>query len=162
MSVEGAQQFTIEVAATPSDCFATIVDFAAYPSWSSAVRQARVLEHDRNGIGRLVEFSIDMRIRNVRYVLEYAYKKPSLLTWQSVDGDVEKIEGAYRFLKLGAGRTETTCEQAVRLGFWVPGPIRSLAERTALRQSVTEFKEEVERRIADKGAGRRDAKSRRA
>ena len=30
----------------------------------------------------------------------------------------------------------------------MPGPLRKLAERTALKQSVTEFKAEVERRIA--------------
>jgi uncharacterized membrane protein len=160
MSAEAVQQFTIEIAAAPLDCFQTILDFEAYPSWSSAVRQARIVERDRSGVGRRVEFSIDMRIKTVRYVLDYEYEKPSLLTWRSVDGDVESIEGAYRFRKLATGRTEATCEQAVRLGFWVPGPIRTLAERSALRQSVSEFKDEVERRAAAQKRG--SAKSRRA
>lgn len=161
MSVEGAQQFTLEINAPIGDCFETILDFEAYPSWSSAVSHARILKRDRNGVGRIVEFAIDMKIRSVGYELEYSYKKPTLLTWVSVGGDVEKIEGAYRFKKLGPDRTEVTCEQSVRLGFWVPGPIRSLAERTALRQSVTEFKEVVERRLADKSSPKRGAKSRR-
>jgi uncharacterized membrane protein len=162
MSVEGSQQFTLEIAASIGDCFETILDFEAYPSWSSAVQSAKIRERDRNKVGRIVEFAIDMKIRSVRYVLEYSYKKPSLLTWVSVGGDVEKIEGAYRFKKLSPNRTEVTCEQAVRLGFWVPGPIRSLAERTALRQSVTEFKDEVERRLAGKSGTKRGAKTRRA
>jgi uncharacterized membrane protein len=162
MSVEGSQQFTLEINAPIGDCFEAILDFEAYPSWSSAVSHARILERDRSGVGRIVEFAIDMKIRSVRYELEYSYKKPTLLTWVSVGGDVEKIEGVYRFKKLGPERTEVTCEQSVRLGFWVPGPIRSLAERTALRQSVTEFKEEVERRLADKSSPKRGAKSRRA
>jgi uncharacterized membrane protein len=163
MSVEGAQQYTLEIAAPAADCFEAILDFEAYPSWSSAVRQARIVERDRNGVGRVVEFAIDMKIRSVRYVLEYKYKKPTLLTWVSVGGDVEKIEGAYRFKKLSADRTEVTCEQSVRLGFWIPGAIRSLAERTALRQSVSEFKAEVERRLAaGKNGGKRAAKGRRA
>jgi hypothetical protein len=162
MSVEGSQQFTLQIAASIGDCFDTILDFESYPSWSSAVQHARIRERDRNGVGRIVEFALDMKIRSVRYVLEYSYKKPTLLTWVSVGGDVERIEGAYRFKKVGPHLTEVTCEQSVRLGFWVPGPIRSLAERTALRQSVTEFKDEVERRLAGKPSPKRGAKSRRA
>lgn len=161
MSYQGSQQCTVEVHASIADCFTAIVDFEAYPKWSSAVRRAKVVERDRNGVGRLVDFTIDMRIRNVRYVLRYSYKKPSLLTWESVEGDVEKIEGAYRLRKLAADRTEATCEQAVTLGFWVPGPIRSLAERSALRQSVTEFKNEVERRFTAGSDSGRAARAKR-
>jgi len=146
----GAQEFAVEIAASPADCFRIITDFAAYPRWSSAVRQARVLERDDAGIGRRVEFRIDMRFKSIRYVLAYDYRKPIELTWYLVEGDVESIEGAYQFRRLGPRLTEATCQQAVLLGFWVPGPIRKLAERTALRQSVLEFKEEVERRIASR------------
>lgn len=138
----------MQIAASPADCFRVIMDFEAYPRWSSAVRKVRVLERDDAGIGRVVEFRIDMRFKSIRYVLAYDYRKPSELTWRSVSGDVESIEGAYWFRRLGPRLTEATCRQAVELGFWVPGPIRKLAERTALRQSVLEFKEEVERRVA--------------
>ena len=98
-----------------------------------------------------------MKIRSVRYVLEYAYKKPTELTWHSVDGDVESIEGRYRFRKLGPASTEASCRQEIQLGFWLPGPLRKLAERTALKQSVTEFKAEVERRLAARARSRRPA-----
>jgi ribosome-associated toxin RatA of RatAB toxin-antitoxin module len=147
MSLEGAQEFAVEVAATPQQCFAAITDFEAYPDWSTAVEHAAVLDRDRSGIGRVVEFRIDMRFKSVRYVLEYAYKKPNELTWHSVDGDIESIEGKYTFRKLGAKRSEAICRQQIVVGFWVPGPLRKLAERSALRQSVTEFKQEVERRL---------------
>ena len=40
------------------------------------------------------------------------------------------------------------------LGFWMPGPLRRLAERTALKQSVDEFKAEVERRSPQRQGGR--------
>jgi ribosome-associated toxin RatA of RatAB toxin-antitoxin module len=148
MSLDAAQEVVVEVAATPLQCFTAIVDFERYPEWSSAVERARVLERDQAGVGRVVEFHIDMRVRSVRYVLEYAYKKPTQLTWHSVDGDVESIEGAYRFRKLSPTSTEARCRQEIQLGFWVPGPLRRLAERSALRQSVDEFKGEVERRLA--------------
>ncbi len=148
MSLDAAQEVTVEIAASQADCFAAILDFARYPEWSSAVSQVRILSTDAHGVGREVEFLIDARVKTIRYVLEYAYKKPSLLTWKAIDGDVQSIEGFYKFRKLGPALTETTCRQELVLGFWLPGPLRRLAERTALAQSVNEFKAEVERRIA--------------
>ena len=148
MALDAAQEVTVEVAASQEECFSVIVDFDRYPEWSSAVRRARILERDEKGVGRLVEFEIDVRIKTLRYVLEYGYRRPTQLTWKSVEGDVESIAGIYRFRKLGARRTEATCRQEIRLGFWIPGPLRAIAERTALAQSVTEFQAAVERLTA--------------
>jgi hypothetical protein len=75
-----------------------------------------------------------------------------------VDGDIEAIEGSYVFEKLGPGLSRATCRQAVSLGFWVPGPLRSMMERHALRQSVLEFKaaaEEAAQHKARKNADKR-------
>lgn len=144
MALDAAQEVTVEVDASPADCFLAIVDFERYPEWSSAVTQARILERDAAGVGRRVEFHMDAKVKTLRYVLEYQYKKPTQLTWRSVDGDIEAIEGIYRFRKLGPSRTEASCRQEIKLGFWLPGPLRRLAERTALAQSVNEFKNFVE------------------
>lgn len=145
MAVSGAQEFSVEIAATPQECFNAIMDFERYPQWSSAIKHATVIERDARGMGRIIEFGIDMKFKTLRYVLDYAYKKPTTLTWHSIDGDVESVEGAYTFEKAGSGHTLATCKQAITIGFWVPGPIRTLLERTALQQSVREFKAEVER-----------------
>lgn len=152
MAIAGAQEFSVEIDATPAECFAAIMEFDAYPRWSSAIQTATVLEEDGRGMGKIVEFIIDMKFKRLRYVLDYAYKKPSSLTWHSVDGDVESVQGSYTFEKAKDGRTLATCKQAITIGFWVPGPIRTLLERTALQQSVIEFKTEVERR--QKSAGK--------
>jgi ribosome-associated toxin RatA of RatAB toxin-antitoxin module len=156
MGLDAAQEVVVQIAASAAECFDVILDFDRYPEWSSAIEQARVVERDKAGVGRIVEFQIDMKVRSVRYVLEYAYKKPSELTWHSVEGDVESIEGYYHFRKLGPALTEARCRQEIQLGFWVPGPLRRLAERTALRQSVEEFKAEVERKgtAQKKGSGK--------
>jgi len=146
MSLEEAQKFSTEVAASVRDCFATITDFDSYPSWSSAVQEISVLERHRDGLARLVEFHVDMTIKTVRYILEYDYEGSQALRWQSVDGDLELIQGAYTFEKLKAKQTMATCQQAVAIGFWVPGPILRMMERTALQQSVLEFKREAEAR----------------
>lgn len=152
MSSATVREYTTEIAATPLDCFKVVVDFDAYPSWSSPIEDVEVLEYDGGGIGRVVEFHANMRVRTVRYVLEYKYKKPGQLTWRSVDGDVASIEGSYQFVRGAHKNTDVICRQAVDLGFWVPGPLRKLAERSALQQSVEEFKVEVERRIARKSS----------
>jgi uncharacterized membrane protein len=148
MSLDAAQEVTVEIEAPQADCFAAIVDFERYPEWSSAVTEARIVERDRAGIGRVVEFHMDAKIKTLRYVLEYQHKKPAQLTWRSIDGDIESIEGIYRFRKLDPKRTEATCRQEITLGFWLPGPLRRLAERTALSQSVHEFKAYVEQLAA--------------
>jgi hypothetical protein len=150
MSASTFQEYTTEIVATPLDCFKAVVDFDAYVSWSSPIEKVLVLERDKAGIGCVVEFHANMRVRTVRYVLEYEYRKPGELTWRSVDGDVASIEGSYHFVRRADKNTDATCQQAIDLGFWVPGPLRKLAERTALRQSVHELKEEVERRVAAK------------
>lgn len=143
---ETRQRFTTEIEAPPEECFDAIADFARYPDWSSVITHTRVLETHPDGLARRVEFELDMTIRTVRYVLDYEWERPHRLTWKLVEGDVDDVEGAYEFEPLGKDHTRTTCEQAVSLGFWLPGPIRRVAEQKALRDSVLEFKAEVERR----------------
>ena len=159
MAADAEQEFTAEVAASQAECFDVVMDFEAYPSWSSAVQEATILEKDAAGFGRIVEFFIDMRFKRVRYVLEYEHRKPTDLKWRSVDGDIQAIEGFYRFRKRSANLTEAICRQTIELGFWVPGPLRKLAERTALRQSVLEFKDAVEKHVAARAAGGAKKKS---
>jgi ribosome-associated toxin RatA of RatAB toxin-antitoxin module len=140
-----ALEFSTEVHASVAQCFATITDFEHYPQWFSTIQHSKILNRHPNRLARQVEYHIDMTVKTVRYVLEYEYDKPTQLTWKSVDGDIEAIEGSYRFEKLGSTRTRATCRQAVVLGFWVPGPLRSLMERQALKQAVLEFKAAAEK-----------------
>lgn len=141
------QEHTVIIEASQQDCFDVITDFASYPEWNSALSAARV-EKESRGLAKHVSFELDARVKKIRYVLEYSYKKPRELTWESVGGDVGSIVGSYRLEKLADNRTRATCRQEIDLGFWLPGPIRRLAETTALKQAVGEFKAEVERRVA--------------
>ena len=145
MSGEVPQSYTATVAGTVDDCFAVLTDFESYPKWSSVIRKCRVLDRHPDGLARRVEFILDMTIKTIRYVLEYTYERPRGATWHHVEGDVKDVEGSYRFDETPSG-VQATCSQAVDLGFWVPGFIRSLAEAKALRDSVEEFKRAVETR----------------
>jgi ribosome-associated toxin RatA of RatAB toxin-antitoxin module len=140
------QSYSTTVAASAADCFAVITDFAAYPHWSSPIRATDVRQRYPDGLAKQVEMELDMKIRRIRYVLEYQYEPPARLTWVLVEGDLKAVEGSYVFEEAGQGRTEVTCTQAVDIGFWVPGFLLGLFERQALRDTVEEFKQEVEAR----------------
>ena len=142
---EYSASYTATVAGSVEDCFAVLVDFPAYPEWSSPITECRVLERYPDGLARRVAFALDMMIRTVRYTLEYTYDPPRGARWRLVEGDIKSVEGSYRFEPAG-DRTKATCTQAIDIGFWVPGPIRRPIEQKALRDSVEEFKKAVEAR----------------
>jgi len=145
---EAEQSYTTEVDAGIDACCAVLLDFERYPEWSGPTTSAKVLDRHPDGRARRVEMVLDMKIRNVRYVLEYDYDLPREARWKLAEGDVSGVVGSYAFEVLDATHTRATCSQAVDLGFWVPGPLRRLIERQALRDSVLEFKAEVERRAS--------------
>src|SRR2546425_10241577 len=142
---EYSQTYSTKVGGSTADCFAVLIDFEAYPQWSSPIKQCRVLERYADGLARRVEFSLDMMIKTIRYVLEYTYEPPHTGRWRLLEGDVRDVEGSYHFEETKDG-TIATCTQAIDIGFWVPGFIRSTFERSALRTSVEEFKKAVEAR----------------
>lgn len=144
---EALQTYDVVVDAGIEACLEVLLDFAHYPDWSSPILEAEVLSHDDAGRGHHVSFALDMRIRTIRYTLAYDYPGPSRLEWRLVDGDLSGVEGSYE-LEERDGGVHATCRQQIDLGFWVPGPIRRIAERQALRDSVLEFKAEAERRHA--------------
>ena len=140
------QSYTTTVAATPAECFAVITDFNSYSRWSSAICGATVRAHHPDGTPKQVEMQLDMKIRTIRYVLEYRHEAPTRLTWSLVEGDIKAVQGSYLFEEVGSGRTEMTCTQGIEIGFWVPGFLKSLFESQALKDSVEELKREVEAR----------------
>ena len=143
---DAEQTFTTEVDASVEDCCAVLLDFEQYPQWSGPTTAVEVLDRHPDGRARRVAMTLDMKIRNVRYVLEYDYDLPRRAHWHLVEGDLTDVVGSYTFEVIDAQHTRATCAQAVELGFWVPGPLRRLIERQALRDSVLEFKGEAERR----------------
>ena len=147
---EHQQSFTTTIEAPVALCFEAIADFEAYPTWSGPVSKIAVLDRHPDGHARRVEFEVDMKLRTMRYVLEYTWHPPNRLTWKMVEGDLADIEGSYVFEADGAKRTTATCSQAISLGFWVPSLILKPIEQTALKQSVLDFKVEAERRAVAK------------
>ena len=143
------RQSHIEVVKAPIElCFDTIIDFDCYPEWFSGISDARILERD-DARGRwTVEYQLQMIIKTISYTLAYESERPGSLTWKLVAGDIKDVVGSYRFTKLERDLTEAECTQGVDVGFWIPGPLRRTFERTALVDSVREFKKAAEARAS--------------
>jgi hypothetical protein len=135
---------TIEIASPREACLSVLLNFENYPRWSVPILEAKVLESDSEGRGVRVAFALDMTIKTVRYTLAYAFELPERFSWKLVEGDISDVVGSYELSESAAGSTTATCEQTVDPGFWIPGPIRRLAESTALRTSLEELKKAVE------------------
>jgi hypothetical protein len=141
-----SQSYSVEIAGSLDDCFAVLIDFEAYPSWSGPVTECRVLERHPDGLPKRVAFNLDMTLKTVRYTLDYEYQPPRGGRWHLVESpDVKDVHGSYVFEPAGK-RTKATCTQTIEIGFWVPGFIRAPFEQKALRDSVEEFKKAVEAR----------------
>ena len=139
---------TIDVDASPEDCFGLVSQLDRYPEWQSQVRRAEILERDGDGRPLVVETTSDARVREITYRLRYAYDEPSRMSWTYVEGDMKDVNGEYRFEPLGGGRTRVTFRLHVdpgrRLGLLLRGPIADKVRDYVLGQTLHEFKSEVE------------------
>lgn len=140
---EYRQSYTTTVAGSPEDCFAVLIDFDRYPSWSSPITSCRILTRTDDGLPKRVAFELDMTLKTLRYTLEYRFDPPRGGEWNLVEGDVAGVEGSYLFEAEGDG-TRATCTQAIDPGFWVPGFLKRTFEQKALADSVEEFRRAVE------------------
>jgi ribosome-associated toxin RatA of RatAB toxin-antitoxin module len=139
------RQSHVEVVEAPVEvCYDTIVDFTRYPEWFSAITTAELVESEPAENRWTVRYGLDMVLKTISYTLAYEGRRPGELRWRLVEGDVRDVEGCYTFTKLEPGLTEAECSQAVDVGFWIPGPLRRIFERSAVADSVREFKAAAE------------------
>ena len=148
MGISRAEQ-SIEIAASPDACYEAIVDFETYPEWQRAVSGAEVLERHPGGLGRLVRLSVDAKLRQVVYTLEYHHDRPDRLWWDFVEGDgVAYIDGEYLFEAVGDDRTRATYRLGIDAGVPIPGFIAKRLNEEVMRRSIEDTRAEVERRAS--------------
>src|SRR3954469_3019492 len=140
---------TIEVNASPEDCYALVLELDRYPEWQSQVRSAEVLERDGEGRPVVVETVSDARVRELKYRLRYKNETPGRMSWTSVDGDVKDVNGEYRFEPVDGGRTRVTFRLEVdpgrRLGVLLRGPLADKVRDYVMGSTLDELKAEVEK-----------------
>ena len=148
MGVHRAEQ-QIEVAAPPEACFEASTDYETFPDWQRAVKEAEVISRDSEGLGEVVAFRIDAKVREIAYTLRYHYEPPHRVWWEFVEGDVGGVEGEYRFDAAGEG-TLLTYALGIDPGVPVPGFVAQRLNRQVMWRSVRDLRDEVERRAAQK------------
>ena len=139
---------SIIVGAPPADVLDVIADFEAYPEWTGAVREAKVLETDDGGWARAVRFTLDAGALRDTYTLEYDWDFDETglgsVTWGLVEGTILKaMDGRYRLRPSDVG-TEVTYTLAVEVRMPMLGMLRRKAEKAIIDTALHELKRRVE------------------
>lgn len=135
---------SVEIAGTPKACFEAITDYESYPEWQKTIQHAAILERDDDGRGSLVEYGIDVLVKQFKYALRYSYGKDLELSWTLHEGPWKQLDGRYRFEALGKKKTRATLTLVVDAGMFVPGPIVKKLNEVLMRGSVEALKQRVE------------------
>ena len=139
---------SVVVDAAPADVLDVIADFAAYPEWTGAVREAEVLEEDEDGWARTVRFVLDARPIRDTYTLAYTWDVAEdgtgVVSWTLVEAGILKaMDGAYRLAARGTG-TAVTYELTVEVKMPMLGMLRRKAEKTIIDTALKELKKRAE------------------
>jgi ribosome-associated toxin RatA of RatAB toxin-antitoxin module len=141
-----AEQSTqsIVVDAPAADVMAVIADFPSYPQWVAAAKKVEVEETGDDGRARRVHFVLDAGAVKDDYVLEYTWDGDRQVSWNLVQGQMQKRqEGSYTLVESG-GRTEVTYKITIDLSIPMLGMIKRRAEKVILDTALKELKKRVE------------------
>jgi ribosome-associated toxin RatA of RatAB toxin-antitoxin module len=138
---------SIVVDASVAQVAAVICDFARYPEWAGALRQAEVLEEYEDGYASQVRFVLDAGPLRDQYTLAYEYSEDlSRIEWRLVaPSTVQKAQiGSYDIADNGDGTCTVTYTLEVELVLPMFGMIRRKAERMIMDTALKELKRRVE------------------
>ena len=137
---------SITVDAAPADVMAVIADFAAYPEWTGAVKQAEVRAQASNGRAKEVWFDLDAGAIKDQYTLAYTWKADQEVRWHLVEAEniVTSMDGAYLLEDNRDGSTTVTYQLAVDIKIPMLGMIKRKAEKVIIDTALKELKKRVE------------------
>ena len=135
---------SITIDASPADVMAVIADFEAYPEWTGAVKEVQVLRSYPEGRAEQVHFVLDAGAIKDDYTLEYTWDDDRQVTWNLVEGQMQKRqEGSYTLVEKD-GVTEVTYAITIDLAIPMLGMIKRKAEKVILDTALKELKKRVE------------------
>lgn len=137
-------EHSAEIEAERELCFDELLAYETFPDWQRAVKSVAVLERDAHGRGRDVEFQIDAKVRQVRYVLRYSYEPPAWIGWDYVEGDVKDVDGEFSLEEAGDGLTLATYRLELDPGVWLPSPIQKVLRDQVMKGAVEDLKRRAE------------------
>ncbi len=153
---------TIEIAASPDEVFDAITDYESFPEWIGAVYEAEIAERDKHGLGEVVNFIADGKVRKIKYTLRYHYERPNRIWWDFLEGEgIKQMDGEWNIVESGDG-TAATYKVGVDAGRGIPGPVVSRSNKQTIAAVNKDLKAEAERRssqTAGSGAASRFERS---
>lgn len=148
---KGGLSDSLVIQANPEAVKKALLDFESYPEWMSGVIGIEVLERDKKGRGTKVEYNVDVVLKKINYVLEYAYKdKDNLIEIGYVEGDLDDVKASYKFEAVDDHRTEVTYyyQVAYSLPKTLRGPVvgRLLkqVDKRVMKSALNDLKKRVE------------------
>lgn len=134
---------TIRVDAPPRKIREVLLDFPSYPEWMSNVMETEVLERDGRKRGRHVRYRINAVVREVQYVLEYAYPRNGIdMTY--LRGDLRDVAASYRWEEDGEGHTLLTYAYGADLGLPITGFLLKRLNRAVMDAALRDVKSRAE------------------
>lgn len=140
----------MDVAATPDQIWAVILDFGSYPKWIDQLNSCKVLS--KSGQHIFVDFQLKVLGMGVQYWIDHTYnKEKGTLTWQldySKQSDLDDSTGYWLVYPApdhpGFTRVEYTVD--IRVSGWVPSAIEDMLAKKGLEQATGWVKKQAEAR----------------
>ncbi|HLU33858.1 MAG TPA: SRPBCC family protein [Natronosporangium sp.] len=143
----GSSSQSIVIGASVSQVAEVICDFARYPEWTGALREAEILEEYEDGYASQVRFVLEAGPLRDEYTLAYEYAEDlSRIEWHLVaPSAVQKAQtGSYDIEDNGDGTCTVTYTLSVELSIGMLGMFRRKAEKVIMDTALKELKRRVE------------------
>lgn len=135
---------SITVDAPAADVMAVISDVAAYPEWTSSVRNVDVLSSFDDGRPHEATFRLDAGPVKDTYTLAYEWNAHDSVHWSLVEGTLIKmLNGSYTLAPAENG-THVTYHLEVDVAIPLLGLMKRKAEKVIIDTALKELKKRVE------------------
>ena len=133
------ESHSVDLPASPAEVFGVLCDYERLPEWQGPLKSARVLSRHPDGLGREVEYVVDAKVREVRYVLEHSYERPYRIGSRYVEGDFASMDGGWVLEEVAGGGCRAELTLAIDPGLPVPALIRRKVNERVLERSVEDL-----------------------
>ncbi len=137
------QSKTVGVDAPPRKVMEVLLDFESYPEWMSNVLETEVIKRDSRKRAKQVRYRVNAVIREVEYVLEYTYKKDSIVIGY-VSGDLRDVQAQYLLEDDGEGGTLLTYTFGADVGLPLAGFMAKRLNRSVMDAALKDVKARAE------------------
>jgi ribosome-associated toxin RatA of RatAB toxin-antitoxin module len=137
---------SIVVAAPAHEVMAVIADFAAYPEWTGAVKEATVLTTSApDERPDQVRFRLEAGPIKDDYTLSYEWEDDREVRWTLVDARLlSAMDGSYTLREQPDGSTEVTYTLSVDIKLPLLGRIKRNGEKIIIDTALKGLKDRVE------------------